>query len=111
MRSPIYLERPVLHFVGSAHQRSQEEMRILFITAAAFAAFALSAPAAITSADAQTVVIKRGHGHGHGHMQPRRKKVIVIDHGRRHGWRHNDHRRSHGHMHHNRPGTVGISVR
>ena len=83
-------------------------MKNLFIAAMASAALIVGTPFAIGSADAQTVVIKRGHGHHHMHAP--RKKVVIIKERRHHGWRHHQHVRGRGHMHHNH-GTVGISVR
>ena len=82
----------------------------IFMAIACTAAFFVAAP--IESADAQTLVVKRGHGH-HGYVHhPRKKKVVVIDRGRHHGWRHRNVRRGHGHMHHNhRSRGVGITIR
>ena len=82
-------------------------MKKLFIVIASAAALFVTAP--IGPADAQTVVFKRGHGHSHGHVHHPRKKVVVIERGRRHGLRHHDHRRGHGHMRHNH-GTTGVGV-
>jgi hypothetical protein len=86
-------------------------MKSFLIVAAAGAALAFIAPMTINRADAQTVVIKR-NGPPHGHMHhPRRKKVIVIDRGRHHGWSRHQHRHGQGHRNHGHGGTVGISVR
>jgi hypothetical protein len=86
-------------------------MKALVLVASVVAAISF-APAAITSADAQTVVIK--HRHGHGHVHHPRKKVVVIQHGRRHGhWHGRGHWRGHAHGHrpHRHGATVGVTVR
>lgn len=85
-------------------------MKKLVIAAVAGASILAGLPLAIGSADAQTVVIKRGHDHPRGHWHGPRKKVVIIKDRRHHGWRNHQHVRGRGHMHHNH-GTVGVSVR
>ena len=85
-------------------------MKKLIVAAVASAAFLIGVPLAASTAEAQTVVIKRGHGPHHGHMHGPRKKVVIIKERRHPGWSRHQHVRGRGHMHHNH-GTVGVSVR
>jgi hypothetical protein len=94
----------------SIDTRRRIKMKKLTIALFASAALLIGAPLAVGSADAQTVVVKRGHAHQHGHVHAPRKKVVIIKDRRHHGWRHHQHVRGRGHMHHNH-GTVGVSVR
>jgi Ni/Co efflux regulator RcnB len=79
-------------------------MRKIVLTLAALAAFGIALPVATTSANAETVVIKKSHrDHGRHHGW---------DRGRHEGWR--NHRRDRvvvreGRRHHG--ATVGVSVR
>jgi hypothetical protein len=49
--------------------------------------------------------------HSRRYMHHPRRKVVVIDRGRHHGWRHHNARRGHGHMHHRSGPGIGISIR
>ena len=76
-------------------------MRKIVLTLAALAAFGIALPVATTSANAETVIIKKNHG-----------RHLGWDRGRHEGWR--NHRRDRvvireGRRHHG--ATVGVSVR